>query len=97
MDVPVRMPEPGDPATFLVTGVLYDIGEHATVRLPGGERASVPLAEGVRVIPGDITPALVDLLEYGIARLTGLLNPVAVARLEQYERLLDCVRGFVAV
>lgn len=98
MDAPVRIPEPGDPATLLIAGTVWHSGgEYVTVRLPGGELATAPLTEGARVIPGDIRPTLEAALERAIACLKGLTSPSAIAHLDQYERALDCVRGYVAV
>ena len=105
MDTYTLPPALGDTATVILTGTLRyasapgDKHGLAVVDLPGGQPVCPPLGDGVRLIPGDIAPTLLQALEDAIA-YAGEQDPEWVAAetldwVDQYERARDFLRGYV--
>ena len=108
MNAYVRMPDPGDTVTLMVTGTLRELRTLegfcglTTVEVPTGEHVTAPLPgqPGVRVLPGDITPTLMQALdwaiEYGGEQDPEWVAPETLDWLELIEKARDEFRGYVA-
>ena len=106
MNAYVRMPDPGDTVTLMVTGTLRELRTLegfcglTTVEVPTGEHVTAPLPgqPGVRILAGDITPtlmhALSDAIEYAGEQDPEWVAAEVLDRVDLYERAQDELSGF---
>lgn len=109
MDAYVRMPDPGDTVTLMVTGTLRDLrplvgaSGIARVEVPGGAQVTAPLPgqPGVRLLPGDATPMFMRALGLAIEHMSKQdpdpewVAPETLDEIDLFEWAMDRLRGYV--